>query len=80
MISKRALLALVFAMPILVVVFGVLMGGYALAQAMQDLWGARVLLWIALAALMLLAADALLLLLALGINAVSDAPRDHSDS
>lgn len=72
MIPKRVLLVLVYALPILMVAFGVLMGGYALAQAMQDLAGARVLLWIAVAALMLLTVDALLLLLVLGINAVED--------
>lgn len=72
MIPKRVLLVLVYALPILMVAFGVLMGGYALAQAMQDLAGARVLLWIAVAALMLLTVDALLLLLVLGINAVGD--------
>ena len=76
-IPKRFLLVLVFALPILVVAFGVLMGGYALAQAMQDLTGARALLWIAVGALLLLVADAVLLVMSLGINAVQDRDREE---
>lgn len=75
-IPKRFLLVLVFALPILAVAFGVLMGAFALAQAMQDLVGARALLWVAISALLLLILDVVLLVMALGINAAQDRDRE----
>jgi hypothetical protein len=65
------LLLLVGGLPVLVVAFAVLMAGEALARATQDAAGARVLLWIAMGVLMLLATDVLLLVGALGINALA---------
>jgi hypothetical protein len=62
---------LVAALPVLVVAFAVLMGAEALARATLDTLGARVLLWVALAVLMLLVGDVLLLVGALGINALA---------
>jgi hypothetical protein len=65
------LVVLVFALPVLVLAFGVLMGGAMLAQAAQDEGGAIALRWTAAAALMLLIANLVLLVGALGWNAVS---------
>ncbi len=77
-IPRRFLTILVFALPVLVVVFGVLMGGYALAQAM-DPPGAKVLRWIAISVMMLAIADVVLLVGVLGIKALGDED-NRSDS
>jgi len=79
MIPRRILTVLVFSLPVLVVAFGVLMGGFVLAQATEDAAGAKVLRWVAVSALMLTIADVVLLVGALGINALGDRD-DHSDS
>jgi hypothetical protein len=63
----------------LVVAFGVLMGGFLLAQAMQDSPGAEVLRWIAIGVLLLMVTDIVLLVGVLGINALGDQD-DRSDS
>ena len=76
MISKRILLVLVFALPILTVVFGILMGAYAVTQSMQDLVGSRSL-WLAVRRPLLLVANVLLLVFALGINAIVEPPRER---
>jgi hypothetical protein len=76
MIPRRLLTTLVFALPILVVAFGVVLGAAELAKALGDAAGARGLSWIAIAALILLVIDALLLLGALGLRALEE-PRDH---
>jgi hypothetical protein len=55
------------------------MGGSALSQAVQDEPAARVLRWIALGALMLTAADLILLVGVLGLRALGDED-DHPDS
>lgn len=78
MIPRRVLTTLVFALPLLVFVFAVLMGAAALTQAMQDEIGARVLRWIALGVLLLTVTDMLLLLCVLGLKALNDG--DHTDS
>ncbi|MBC8870580.1 MAG: hypothetical protein H8E44_14250 [Planctomycetes bacterium] len=79
MIPRRILTVLVFSLPVLVVAFGVLMGGFILAQATLDAAGAKVLRWVAVSALMLTIADVVLLVGALGINALGDRD-DRSDS
>jgi len=79
MIPRRILTVLVFSLPVLVVAFGVLMGGFILAQATEDAAGAKVLRWVAVSALMLTIADVVLLVGALGINALGDRD-DRSDS
>lgn len=78
-IPQRILTILVFALPVLVVAFAVLMGGSVLAQAMEDTPGARVLRWIAISTLMLTIADVVLLVGVLGIKALGDQD-NRSDS
>jgi hypothetical protein len=68
---------LVFALPLMVFTFAVLMGAAALTQAMQDEPGARVLRWIAAGVLVLAVTDMLLLLCVLGLKALSD--DEHAD-
>jgi hypothetical protein len=70
-VPRRALTFLVYALPLLVVAFGVSMGGFAVAHVTADTAGADVLWRVAMACLMLLVANAVLLLGALGINAVT---------
>jgi hypothetical protein len=70
LVPKRILTVLVLALPVLVVAFAVVMGGWGLALGMGDLAGATALRWIAVACLMLLVMDGLLLLMALGLNAI----------
>ena len=71
MIPKKLLAVLAYALPVLVVAFGVVMGGYALSQAAEDKGGACGLWWTAMALLMVLAADVILLVGVLGLGAVS---------
>ncbi|HPM79319.1 MAG TPA: hypothetical protein PLF81_01400 [Candidatus Anammoximicrobium sp.] len=72
MIPRRVLTTLVFALPLMVFAFAVLMGAAALTQAMQDEAGARVLRWIAAGVLVLAVTDMLLLLCVLGLKALRD--------
>ena len=72
MIPRPFLRFLVFSLPILVVAFGVLMGASALAEALHDAVGSRVLRWVAMTCLMLLVSDALLLVGILGLNSLGD--------
>jgi hypothetical protein len=76
MIPRWFLYTLVFALPILVVTFGVVLGASALAQGLGDVAGSRGLFWVAMAALVLLVIDAVLLLAALGLRAL-EAPHDE---
>ena len=78
MVSKRILVILVAALPVLVVAFAVLMGGEALARATADAVSARALFWVAMSVMMLLVADVLLLVGALGLNAAAqrEPPQD----
>jgi hypothetical protein len=55
-------------MAVLVVSFGVLMGGYCVAVWAEDFPGARSLRWLAIGCGLLLIIDCLLLLAALGIE------------
>lgn len=70
MVSKRTLTVLVLALPVLVVAFAVVMGGWGLSQGMGDPAGATALRWVAIACLMLLVMDGVLLLMVLGLNAI----------
>lgn len=67
---RRLLLVLVFAQFVLLVALAVILGGYALAAATQNTLGATVLWWCAMADLMLIVADTLLLVGALGVAAL----------
>ncbi len=80
MVPRRILVLLVYGLPILIVAFAVLMGGGMLAQALGDTVGARVLQWVAVACLMLIVTDLVLLVGALGINSLvkAEEPRDES--
>ena len=72
MVPRRILVVLVLALPVLVVAFAVVMGGWGLAQGMGDPAGATALRWIGMACLMLLVMDGVLLLTALGLNAIDE--------
>jgi hypothetical protein len=78
-IPRRILTILVFALPVLVVAFGVLMGGSILAQAVEDAPVAKVLRSIAIGIMMLTITDVVLLVGVLGIKALGDED-NRSDS
>ena len=78
MIPRWFLTALVFALPILVVTFGVVLGAASLAGGLGDAAGSRGLFWFAMAALILLVIDALLLLAVLGIRAANETRDDET--
>ena len=72
MIPRWFLTTLVFTLPILAVTFGVVLGASALTSALGDAAGAYGLFWCAMAALIGLVIDGLLLLVTLGIRAVDE--------
>jgi hypothetical protein len=79
-ITPRSLLiALLYAFFTLLTAFAVVMGGYLLATAVQDAPLAQVLRIVGIVCLLLLAIDALLLLLALSVNAVAGVERVDSE-
>jgi hypothetical protein len=78
-IPRPVLTILVFALPLLVVAFSVLMGGSALASATEDMSGAQALRWVAIGVLMLTVVDIVLLVGVLGLNALGHGD-DRSDS
>lgn len=63
---------LVFALPVLVTLVAAALGGYALAVALADAWAARTLLLGGCLLLLLLTADALLVVTILGLRAVAE--------
>ena len=73
MIPRSLITVLVLALPVLVLVFAVVMAASALTEAMGDGAGSYGLFWCAMAALLLVIIDALLLLMVLGIRALQDA-------
>jgi len=77
-IPHSILKTLVFALPLLICTFAVVLGVSTLTQAMQDDAGARVLRWISVGVLVLAVIDMLLLLGVLGLRALSD--DDHHGS
>jgi hypothetical protein len=78
MIPRRLLTTLVFALPILVPGFAVILGAALLAQGLGDVAGARGLFWTAMAALIALVIDVLLLVGVLGLLAL-DQWRDRDE-
>ena len=79
MISRPILASLVFGLLLLLVAFGVIMGGAALTHATGDGGGAVALRWVGTACLMLLVADLVLLVGALGLNAALPPDRRRDD-
>jgi len=71
----RVIIKLLGGFVILLTSFAVLLGGAALATALGDEAGGRILSRVAVAGLMLLVVDGILLLLALAVRSVSP-PRD----
>jgi ABC-type uncharacterized transport system YnjBCD permease subunit len=65
LITRRLIAVLLLPVPVLLVAFAVLMGGSALADSLAS----RVLLWIAVAALLLFVINLILLVLALALRA-----------
>jgi hypothetical protein len=78
MIPRSVLFTLVFALPLLVVTFAVVMGGHALAQATGDATGAQVLWWVAMGCLMLTCVDLVLLIGVLGARSLGP-PDGHGE-
>jgi hypothetical protein len=72
LVPRRILIVLVLTLPVLVVAFAVVMGGWGLALGMGDPGGAMALRWIAMTCLLLLVMDGVLLLMALGLNAIDE--------
>src|SRR5437667_4104172 len=72
MIPRALLITLVFALPILVVTFGVVLGASALANPLGDTAGSYGLFWFAIAAFVLVVIDVLLLAVVLGIRALEE--------
>jgi len=77
MIPRWFLATLVFALPILVVTFGVVLGSSALASGLGDAAGSRGLFWVAMVALVLLVIDVVLMLMVLGLRALDERRDDN---
>jgi len=77
MIPRWLLTTLVFAVPILAIAFGVVLGASLLTSALGDAAGSYGLFWFAMVALILLVIDALLLLVILGIRALDERRDDE---
>jgi hypothetical protein len=75
-IPRPLLLVLVYALPVLVVAFAVILGAARLARGMGDAPGGQALEWIAGGTLVLLVIDALLLVGALGLAEVARDSRE----
>ena len=80
MVPRRIVSFLVFVLPVLVVAFAILMAGFALTQATGDATAAAVFWWIAIATLMVLVGDVLLLVICLGVNYLAESDERHHDS
>ena len=72
MLPRWCLTTLVFALPILAISFGAFLGAAELMGALGDASGARAMRWVAILAVLLLLIDALCLLIALGMAALTD--------
>jgi len=72
MLPRRSLMTLVFALPILAISFGALLGAAELMAALGDIAGGRVMRWMAIFAVLVLFVDALCLLIVLGLSALGD--------
>lgn len=80
MVPRKIVSFLVFALPLLVVAFAILMAGFALTHATGDAMAAAVFWWIAMGVLMLLVGDVILLILCLGLNYLAESDERHHDS
>ncbi len=78
LIPRPLLIVLVYALPILIVAAVVVMSGYLLLQATGDQSGAAVMRWLSGGLLLLIVIDLVLLVAALGVNAIAQRP-DRSD-
>jgi hypothetical protein len=78
-IPRRILVPLVLAIPVLVVTLATVACASWVAEGMHDLVAARALRWIATGAGLMLLVDAILLLTALGINAVQEQSQPPSE-
>lgn len=76
---RRPITVLVYILPILVVAFGVLMGGFALSQATNDQVGASLYWRGAMICLMLLVGNIVLLVGVLGIDALNRSDREADE-
>jgi hypothetical protein len=72
MLPRWVLTTLVFALPILAISFGAILGTAELMAALGDASGARVMRYISIFSLLLLLIDALCLLTVLGLAALTD--------
>ncbi len=80
MISRRVVTILIAGFAILGVAFSLLMAVSMLVAALGDVLGATVLRWVACGCGILLALDMVLLLVALGLKAIDEGPRqDEND-
>lgn len=79
-ISRRVFGVLTTILIVLTVASAVLLTVQALLAALGDVRGAKVVLWIGLACLILLAIDVLLLVGALGVAAMQSSDNSHIDS
>lgn len=79
MIPRSVLAFLLLALPALLVVFAVVMGGFGLAHAGGDALAAGVLWWIGMATLMILAVDLILLVGVVSIETLLRKPDDEEE-
>jgi hypothetical protein len=70
----RIIIKLLGGFVVLLTAFAVLLGGSALATALADELGGRVLLWVAMSALLLLLTNGILLLLVVAIRSLGKPP------
>ena len=80
MTSKRLLSILVFALPVLVVAFAIVMGSHALFVASGDDAAATATRWVGGAMAMLLGMDLILLVAVLGIRQLSEEVSEDESS
>ena len=76
MLPWWCLTTLVFALPVLAISFGVLLGASGLMATLGDGSGAYAMRWVAIADLLLLVIDALCLLTVLGLTALVERDRE----
>ena len=78
-VSRRVITILVAGFASLGVAFSLLLSVSALVASLGDAQGAIVLRWIACGCGILVAIDFILLVVALGLNAISESPRDDEN-
>lgn len=80
MTPKRLLTILVFALPLLVVAFAILMGSHALFVVSGDTAAATATRWVGGALAMLLIMDLILLVAVIGVRQLSEEAREDESS